>query len=280
MERLSSARCFGGEQLQLCHDAESTRCPMTLSVYLPPQAADGPVPAVWFLSGLTCTDQNFVTKAGAQRYAAELGIALVAPDTSPRGPDVPGDPDGAWDFGHGAGFYVDATQAPWDRHYRMYSYVTAELPALLARELPLDPDRVSITGHSMGGHGALVAALRNPGRYRSVGAFSPISAPSQVPWGHKALGRYLGPERGAWREWDATALVEDGARPGCRIRVDQGLADGFLDSQLRPDLLEDACSRSALEAEIVRHAGYDHSYWFVSSFIGEQLRWHSAALRS
>ncbi len=281
LTRTSGYRCFDGDQLQFTHPSAACACTMTVSVYLPPQARTRRVPVLWWLSGLTCTDQNFVTKAGAQRYAAEHGVALVAPDTSPRGPDVPGDPDGAWDFGHGAGFYVDATEAPWSRSYRMYSYVRDELPTVLAG-LPLDLDRQAISGHSMGGHGALVLALKNPGRYRSVSAFSPIVAPSEVPWGQKAFGRYLGPDRAAWRAWDACALLADAAPADGAGRlpllVDQGLADSFLATQLQPERLEAACAQVGHPLALRRREGYDHSYFFVASFIGEHVAWHAEAL--
>jgi S-formylglutathione hydrolase len=250
---------------------------MTCSVYLPPAAANGPVPVVWWLSGLTCTDQNFVTKAGAQRYAADLGLALVVPDTSPRGDGVPGDPDRAWDFGHGAGYWLDATEAPWSANYRMASWVLDELPVLLAAELPLDFGRQSICGHSMGGHGALVLALRNPGRFRSVSAFAPICAPSAVPWGRKAFGRFLGPDETAWRAWDACALVAT-AQERLPILVDQGDADPFVGTQLRPELLEAACAAAGHPLTVRGHPGYDHGYFFVSTFIGDHLARHARTL--
>lgn len=274
--RISAVRCFGGEQLQLSHP--SVRCggTMTFSVFLPPAAATVDVPILWWLSGLSCTDQNFVIKAGAQRLAAQLGIALVAPDTSPRGADVPGDPDGAWDFGHSAGFYVDATEAPWDRNYQMYSYILDELPAALDG-LPLDRARQAITGHSMGGHGALVLALRNPGRYRSVSAFAPICAPSRVPWGEKAFSRYLGPDRARWAAYDTCALLVD-APERLPLLVDQGEADPFLAGQLGTPFLEAACAATGHPLTLRRHVGYDHSYFFVATFIDDHLRWHARAL--
>ncbi|MDP2312047.1 MAG: S-formylglutathione hydrolase [Pseudomonadota bacterium] len=278
LTRIASWRCFDGDQLHLTHASAACASMMTLSVYLPPQARTQRVPVLWWLSGLTCTDQNFVTKAGAQRYAAEHGVALVVPDTSPRGPDVPADPDGAWDFGLGAGFYVDATEAPWSTHYRMYTYIRDELPTVLA-ELPLDFDRQAISGHSMGGHGALVLALRNPGRYRSVSAFSPIVAPSEVPWGVKAFGRYLGPDRAAWKAYDATALVETAGSAKLPLLVDQGLADSFLDTQLQPGRLEEACARAGHPLTLRRQPGYDHSYYFIATFIGDHVAWHAAALK-
>jgi S-formylglutathione hydrolase len=277
LETLGASRCFGGEQLRLRHRSSSLDCAMTFSVYLPPQAESGTVPVLYWLSGLTCTDENFVTKAGAQRYAADAGIAIVAPDTSPRGDAVPDDPDGAYDFGHGAGFYVNATEAPWSSHYHMYDYVVHELPALVSAEFPLRDDACAVSGHSMGGHGALVAALRNPGRYRSVSAFAPISAPAQCPWGQKALARYLGEDRTRWRAWDAEALLRDGADPGPML-VDQGQADGFLAEQLKPALLEAACAERGLEATLRRQPGYDHSYFFVSTFIGDHIAFHARHL--
>jgi len=236
LEEMSAAKCFGGTQFVFRHASEETNCPMRLAVFVPPAAERGPVPVVWFLSGLTCTEENFTVKAGAQRVAAERGLMLIAPDTSPRGEGVPDDPAGAYDFGLGAGFYVDATEAPWATHYRMRSWLERELPAIVGRELPVDMMRQGIMGHSMGGHGALTMALREPSRFRSVSAFAPIVSPMNCPWGEKALGGYLGADRAAWRAYDACALIEDGARlPG--LLVDQGTADGFLDSQLKPHLL-------------------------------------------
>lgn len=271
MERLSEALCFGGRQQVWRHDSASTGTPMRLAVFLPPAAEHGPVPVFWWLSGLTCTEENFTTKAGAQRAAVELGLMLVAPDTSPRGEGVPDDSEGAWDFGLGAGFYVDATQAPWSAHYRMRRYVETELPELVAGAFPADMTRQAISGHSMGGHGALTIALRNPGRFRAVSAFAPIVAPSQVPWGEKALGSYLGPDRTAWRAYDAVNLIEDGARCA-EILIDQGEADPFLAQQLRPELLEAACARAGQPLIVERRPGYDHSYFYVASFIERHLR--------
>ena len=239
--------------------------------------SSGPVPVVWFLSGLTCTEENFTVKAGAQRAAADLGLMLIAPDTSPRGEDVPEDPNGAYDFGLGAGFYVDATAAPWSRNYRMRSYVETELPAVVAAELPANLDRQGITGHSMGGHGALTIALRNPDRYAAVSAFAPICSPMKCPWGEKALSGYLGPDRSQWRDYDACALIEDGARLR-DLLVDQGTADSFLHEQLKPDLLEDACARAGLPLTLRFQEGYDHSYFFIASFIEDHLRWHAERL--
>jgi S-formylglutathione hydrolase len=278
MQEIARARCFDGEQLRLQHRAETLSCDMTVSVFLPPQAGERKVPAIYWLSGLTCTDENFVTKAGAQRYAAEHGVALIAPDTSPRGDAVPDDPDSDWDFGHGAGFYVNATQEPWSTHYRMYDYVLEELPALIAGSFPINPLAASLMGHSMGGHGALVIGLRNPERWQSLSAFSPIVAPSQCPWGEKALGRYLGAGRDAWRDYDASALIEDGA-PQMPLRIDQGTADNFLETQLKTKVFEAACESRGYEAAINYREGYDHSYYFIASFIGEHIGFHATHLR-
>ena len=262
----------------LRHESVATGTPMRFAAFVPPQALDGArVPVVWFLAGLTCTEENFTAKAGAQRVAAELGLLLVAPDTSPRGEGVPDDP--AYDFGQGAGFYVDATEAPWAQHFRMRSYIEAELPALVAAALPADLARQGIMGHSMGGHGALTIALRNPGRFRAVSAFAPICAPMRCPWGEKALGGYLGEDRAAWRAYDATALIEDGARVP-DLLVDQGLADGFLESQLKPELLEAACAAAGIPLTLRRQAGYDHSYFFIASVVEDHLRWHAARLKA
>lgn len=277
MEVTNRQRCFEGEQLRVQHRAQSLDCDMTFSLYLPPAARGGDVPLLYWLSGLTCTDENFVQKAGAQRYAAEHGVAIVAPDTSPRGEGVPDDAEGAWDFGLGAGFYVNATESPWDRHYRMYDYIVDELPALLAEEFPVDTGRASIFGHSMGGHGALVIALRNPASYQSVSAFAPIVAPSQCPWGEKALGQYLGPDRESWKNYDSCALIEAGALQ-LPMLVDQGDADNFLEEQLRTELLEKACGDTGYEATIRYQPGYDHSYFFISSFVGSHIAFHARAL--
>lgn len=276
-EIVSQSRCFGGTQFVYRHISQETGTPMRLAAYIPPQAAKGKVPMVWFLSGLTCTEENFTVKAGAQRMASELGLILIAPDTSPRGEGVPDDPEGAYDFGLGAGFYVDATQEPWAKNYRMRSYIERELPALIAENLPADMERQGITGHSMGGHGALTIALRNPGRFKSVSAFAPISSPMNCPWGEKALSNYIGADRSAWREYDACALIESGARVP-DILVDQGTADGFLDNQLKPQLLEEACARAGQPLILRRQEGYDHSYFFIASFIEDHLRWHAERL--
>lgn len=274
MEQLAENRSFDGRQLQYRHRSDVLDCDMTFSIYLPPAAAQGTVACLYWLSGLTCTDQNFVTKAGAQRDASRLGLAIVCPDTSPRGDGVPDDPDEAFDFGLGAGFYVNATQPPWSAHYRMYDYVTEELPALIARTFPVDDKRVSIAGHSMGGHGALVAALRNEGRYAAVSAFAPIAAPMQCPWGHKAFGRYLGDDTSAWAAYDACELIKSGARPLPTL-VDQGEADNFLAEQLQPERLESAAQETGYPLRLRRQPGYDHSYFFIATFIGEHLEFHA-----
>jgi S-formylglutathione hydrolase len=251
---------------------------MTFSIFLPPPAdAGGRLPIVWYLSGLTCTHANVTEKGEYRAACAELGLIFVAPDTSPRGEGVPGDPAGSWDFGLGAGFYVDATQDPFDRNYRMWSYVTEELPALIAGEFPVDMDRQAITGHSMGGHGALTVALRNPDRFRSVSAFAPIVGPSQVPWGQKALGGYLGDDQSAWRDHDAVALIQDGARLP-ELLVDVGDADPFLEKELRPELLEKACQDAGIDLTLRLQPGYDHSYYFISTFMADHLRWHAQRL--
>ena len=277
LETIAQTRCFGGTQFTYRHASSQTGTAMRFAVFVPPQAARDPVPVLWFLSGLTCTEENFTAKAGAQRVAAELGLMLVAPDTSPRGEGVPGDPAGSYDFGLGAGFYVDATQAPYAANYRMRGYIEQELPALVAASLPADMARQGISGHSMGGHGAITIALRNQGRFRSVSAFAPIAAPMQCPWGQKALGGYLGPDHAAWRQYDATALIADGHRlPG--LLVDQGSADNFLANQLKPEMLEAACASADIPLTLRRQEGYDHSYYFIASFIEDHLRYHAAAL--
>jgi S-formylglutathione hydrolase len=276
METLSVTRAHGGAQHVVKHSSSATGTDMTFSVFVPPQAEAGTAcPVVWYLSGLTCTHASVTEKGEYRRACAELGLIFVAPDTSPRGPGVADDE--AYDFGQGAGFYVDATQEPYARHYRMETYVAAELPDLVAAHFPADMARQAITGHSMGGHGALTLALRNPGRYRSVSAFAPIVAPSQVPWGEKALGRYLGLDRAAWRAHDAVALIEDGARlPD--LLVDQGTADSFLERELRPGLLTTVCEKAGLPLTLRMQEGYDHSYFFISTFMEEHLRWHAERL--
>jgi S-formylglutathione hydrolase len=250
---------------------------MRFGVFLPPQAGAQRVPVLYWLSGLTCTEENFIVKAGAQRLAAQLGLALVVPDTSPRGLAIPGEAE-SWDFGLGAGFYVDATQPPWSRGYRMYSYVAKELPALIQSSFPVDGERAGIFGHSMGGHGALTIALKNPQHYKSLSAFAPISSPMRCPWGEKALSGYLGPDRTKWREYDATALLEERGWRGPPLLVDQGASDPFLQTQLKPELLEEACRRARVGIELRLQEGYDHSYFFIASFIEDHLRFHSRNL--
>lgn len=278
METIAENRVFDGRQLQCTHRSAALNCDMTFSIFLPPAAESGRVPCVYWLSGLTCTDQNFVTKAGAQRAAAALGLAIVCPDTSPRGEDVPDDPDGAYDFGLGAGFYVNATEAPWSAHYRMFDYVTGELPELVGNHFPVDDARMSISGHSMGGHGALVAALKTPGRYRSVSAFAPIASPTRCPWGHKALGHYLGEDRETWAQYDATCLIAEGADKLPAL-VDQGDADNFLEEQLKPALLAGAATEADFPLELRMQPGYDHSYFFIATFIDDHLEFHARHLQ-
>lgn len=280
LELLSSHGCFGGEQRFYRHASREIGLPMRFAVYLPPQALAGArVPALLYLAGLTCTEETFAIKAGAQELAAELGLALLAPDTSPRGAGVAGEAD-AWDFGVGAGFYLDATQAPWARHWRMESYLIRELLPLAAQSLPVDDARLGIFGHSMGGHGALTLALRHPGRFRSLSAFAPICAPTRCPWGEKAFSGYLGTGRGGWGEHDATILMENQpvAPYPAGILVDQGLADKFLADQLHPHLLEAACAAIGQPLTLRRHAGYDHGYYFIQSFMADHLRHHALQL--
>ncbi len=277
METVSTNQAFGGIQGVYRHASRETGTEMTFSVFVPPHAPGAKLPVVWYLSGLTCTHANVTEKGEFRRACAELGLIFVAPDTSPRGEGVADDPDGAWDFGLGAGFYVDATQAPYAAHYRMWSYVTQELPALIADQFPADMDRQSIMGHSMGGHGALTVGLTYPERYRAVSAFAPIVAPGQVPWGEKALGGYLGEDRAAWRKHDAVALIEDGARIDALL-VDQGAGDSFLEGQLRPELLRAVCDAAGIDLTLHLRDGYDHSYYFISSFMDDHLRWHAARL--
>ena len=280
LEPVSANKMFGGRQIKFRHASSTLQCDMHFSVYLPPQAAHGKVPVIYWLSGLTCTDDNFVQKAGAQRYAAEQGVAIVCPDTSPRGDQVPDDEAQAWDFGLGAGFYVNATQAPWNEHYQMYDYVRRELPQQLAHsDLPLDVQTCSIMGHSMGGHGALTIALKNPGTYKAVSAFAPICSPMNCPWGHKALGHYIGPNRSDWEPYDACALIAR-AEEKLHILVDQGQDDSFLAEQLKPELLQQACQAAGHPLTLRLHAGYDHSYLFIASFIEEHIAQHAEALYS
>ncbi|TPQ38613.1 S-formylglutathione hydrolase [Cupriavidus pinatubonensis] len=281
LELLSEHGCHGGVQRFYRHASATIGLPMRFSVYLPPQAlaGGGKLPALFYLAGLTCTEETFMIKAGAQRFAAEHGLVLVAPDTSPRGAGVPGEAD-AWDFGVGAGFYVDATEAPWNTHWRMESYVTQELFDLVSRELPVDPDRVGIFGHSMGGHGALVLAQRHPQRFRSVSAFAPIAAPTRCPWGQKAFTGYLGTDRSRWDEYDASALMaaQKVAPFPAGILVDQGLSDQFLQNQLHPEALEAACAAVGQPLTLRRHTGYDHGYFFISTFIADHIRHHAGQL--
>jgi S-formylglutathione hydrolase len=278
VENISSNKSFGGWNKQYSHFSEVLSCPMRFAIYLPPQATKGEkVPVLYWLSGLTCTDENFMHKAGAQRVAAELGIAIVAPDTSPRGEGVPDDPEAAYDFGLGAGFYVNATQAPWNKHYQMYDYVVKELPALVESLFPVSDQR-AISGHSMGGHGALVVALKNAERYSSVSAFSPISNPLNCPWGQKALGNYLGDDRESWAQYDASELMK-ASESQLPALVDQGGADDFLVEQLKPQALEAAAKESGYPLELRRQEGYDHSYFFIASFIEDHLRFHAANLK-
>jgi S-formylglutathione hydrolase len=273
---LSETRCFNGAQRLYAHESRECRTEMRFSVYVPPQGNERPLPVLFYLAGLTCTEETFMMKAGAQRVAAELGLILVAPDTSPRKPRLPGD-DENWDFGLGAGFYVDATESPWSQHYRMYSYVTSELPAVIQSIAPARLDRQGIFGHSMGGHGALVCALRNRQQYRSVSAFAPIAAPTQSPWGDKAFSRYLGADRQAWLEYDASALVSATTYPH-EILVDQGTADKFLTEQLKPEFLAEACKNSGTRLRLRFQQGYDHSYYFISTFVAEHLQHHAQRL--
>lgn len=278
VEIVSENRSHGGRQLVVRHASAATGTDMTFSVFLPPQAeGGGKLPVIWYLSGLTCTHANVTEKGEYRAACTEHGIIFVAPDTSPRGEGVPDDSEGSWDFGLGAGFYVDATERPWSANYRMWSYVTAELPELVAEQFPIDRDRQGITGHSMGGHGALTVALRHPGWFRSVSAFAPIVAPGQVPWGQKALGNYLGADRLAWRSHDAVALIEDGARLDALL-VDVGEADPFLETELKPELLERACADAGIALTLRRQPGYDHSYYFISTFMADHVRWHAERL--
>lgn len=277
METVSESRSHGGTQGVYRHASSATGTEMTFAAFVPDHAPGDQLPVLWYLSGLTCTHANVIEKGEYRAACAEHGVAFIAPDTSPRGEDVP-DARDEYDFGKGAGFYVDATREPWAKHYRMRTYVEDELPALIAANFPVDIDRQSITGHSMGGHGALTVGLRNAGRFRSISAFSPIVAPSQVPWGEKALGRYLGDDRQAWREYDAVALIEDGA--GCPpLLVDQGGADDFLEEQLQTQRLADVCALKSLSAEIRMQEGYDHSYFFISTFMAEHIAFHAEHLK-
>jgi len=277
LELISEHACFGGVQRFYSHHSEQIGLPMRFSVFLPPQARTGKVPALFYLAGLTCTEETFMTKAGAQRIAAQQGLMLIGPDTSPRGANLPGEAD-SWDLGVGAGFYLDATQAPWNKHYRMYSYVL-ELYELIVREFPVQPSSIGITGHSMGGHGALVLALRNPALFKTVSAFAPICAPSRCPWGVKAFSAYLGSKQEDWLQYDASALIEKRSTPFSNgILIDQGLSDKFLPTQLFPQAFEAACKKAQQPLELRRHADYDHGYYFISTFVEEHIRFHHRKL--
>jgi S-formylglutathione hydrolase len=277
IETLSTFKAHGGTQGVYRHASETTGTNMVFSAYVPPHAEGATLPVLWYLSGLTCTHANVTEKGEFRAACAEQGVILIAPDTSPRGQGVPDDE--GYDFGQGAGFYVDATRDPWAEHFHMRSYIEQELPALIASEFPMaDLTRQSISGHSMGGHGALTIGLRNPDRFRSISAFSPIVAPSQCPWGHKALGGYLGDDRAAWRDYDACALIEDGARAP-ELLVDQGDADQFLTEQLKPELLVEACKAAGIDLTLRMQPGYDHSYYFISTFLPEHVAWHAARLK-
>jgi S-formylglutathione hydrolase len=280
LETLSETSCFGGRIGFYRHASSANDCDMRFSVFVPPQAAAGEVPVLTFLSGLTCTEENFMVKSGAQRVAAELGLMLVSPDTSPRGEGVPDDPDGDYDFGLAAGFYLNATEEPWSRHYQMYDYITTELQVAVFRNFPGDAARHGLSGHSMGGHGALTIGLRNPDLFRSISAFAPICTTLHSPWGQKALGYYLGDDTSAWLDYDAAEVarrVDNGAQHS-KILVDQGLGDIYLEEQLKPELLDAACAESGLPLELRRHAGYDHGYYFISTFIEDHLRHHAGLL--
>lgn len=286
LEQISSNQSFGGQQLRYRHRSTALDCDMTFSIYLPPQAKQNKVPALYWLSGLTCTDENFVTKAGAQQHASMHGIAIICPDTSPRGEGVPDDPEGAYDFGLGAGFYINATEMPWAKHYKMYDYVVDELPSLINSQFPVNGSKVSISGHSMGGHGALSIALKNPKSYCSVSAFSPICSPMQCPWGQKALGQYLGGNAAdnysQWAQHDTVELIKSSStntRESLPVLIDQGEADNFLEEQLNTQLLEDTAAEINFPMQIRMQPGYDHSYFFIATFIDEHLQFHANALK-
>jgi S-formylglutathione hydrolase len=282
IETLSETSCFGGRIGFYQHTSSSNNCDMRFSVFVPPQAAQGKVPVLTFLSGLTCTEENFMVKSGAQRVAAMLGIMLVSPDTSPRGEGVPDDPDGDYDFGLAAGFYLNATQEPWSANYQMYDYITKELPPVIFDNFPGDPERHGLTGHSMGGHGALTIGLRNPDMFSSLSAFAPICTTLHSPWGQKALAYYLGDDKSTWQDYDACEVARrsGGIKKFDRILVDQGADDPFLAEQLKPELLEAACKESGLPLELHFHQGYDHGYYFISTFVEEHLRFHAERLRA
>lgn len=279
MLEIARQTCFDGQQLRFQHRSQVLDCSMRFSLYLPPQAQQQPVPVLFWLSGLTCTDENFVQKAGAQQFAAREGLAILAPDTSPRGDGVADDPEGGWDFGLGAGFYVDATEAPWASHYRMASYVRGELPALLAEHFPMLQTRYGIAGHSMGGHGAITLGLKNPGLFHSISAFAPISSPLHCPWGQKALSGYLGADKALWQQSDSCWLIANGAAK-TPLLVDQGSDDGFLEEQLQPERLRRACEQAGHPLQLRMRDGYDHSYFFIATFIGEHIAYHAGLLCS
>ena len=279
METLSTHKAFGGTQGVYRHASKSTGTDMTFSVYVPPHSPGAKLPVLWFLSGLTCTHANVTEKGEFRRACSDLGIIFIAPDTSPRGDGVADDPDEAYDFGLGAGFYVDATQAPFSKHYKMRSYIENELPGIIAQNFPADMSAQGITGHSMGGHGALTIGLRNPQTFKSISAFSPIVAPSQVPWGQKALSGYLGDDREKWAQYDAVELIKAGAAPS-DLLIDQGMDDSFLKEQLKTHLLTAACECAGVDAQIRMQPGYDHSYYFISTFMADHIVWHAERLRS
>ncbi len=280
IETISEVKSHGGVQGVYRHASAATGTDMTFSLFMPPEVERGePLPMLWYLSGLTCTHANVTEKGEFRAACAKAGVAFIAPDTSPRGPYVPDDPEGLWDFGQGAGFYLDSTEEPWSRHFNMATYLIDELPGQVAQHFPIDLERQSIMGHSMGGHGALTLALKHPGRFRSVSAFAPIVAPRQVPWGRKALRHYLGEDDAAWRAHDTVALIEDGARLG-ELLVDIGDADPFLEKELRPELLEAACAAAGIDLTLRRQPGYDHSYYFISTFMADHVRWHAERLAS
>lgn len=280
IETISEHGCFGGKVGFYRHRSSVNNCDMRFAVFVPPQAANTRVPVLTFLSGLTCTEETFMIKGGAQRIAAELGLMLISPDTSPRGDEVPDDPDGAYDFGIAAGFYLNATEAPWSANFQMYDYVTKELPDIIFAEFPGDRDRQGIFGHSMGGHGALTVGLRNPDTFRSISAFAPICSPMNCPWGQKAFSNYLGADQASWTRYDATELVKGlgDSRPQNKILIDQGLDDQFLEQELHPHLFEAACTERSVDLELRRHEGYDHGYYFISTLMKDQLEHHSSLL--
>ena len=280
IETISEHGCFGGKMGFYRHRSSVNNCDMQFAVFVPPQAANKKVPVLTFLSGLTCTEETFMIKSGAQRIAAELGLMLISPDTSPRGEDVPDDPDGAYDFGIAAGFYLNATEAPWSANFQMYDYLTKELPQIVFAEFPGDRDRQGVFGHSMGGHGALTVGLKNPDTFTSISAFAPICSPMNCPWGQKALSNYLGSDQSTWVEYDATELVKDldESLPRNKILIDQGQDDQFLEQELHPHLFEAACDEHSIDLELRRHEGYDHSYYFISTFVEDHLKHHSSLL--